>query len=55
MNDTTTIRNKIPIVSLGSVFSLVDILSVNNKQSKLLMESTKKTYDSIAVMLLDTI
>ena len=30
----TTVRaNKIPITPLGSVFSVVDVLSVNNRQS----------------------
>ena len=45
MNNTTTARNKIPIVPLGSVFSVVDVLSANNRHStnKLLVESVNKT------------
>ena len=45
MNNTTTVRNKILITSLESVFSVVDVLSTNNRQSInkiLLVESTNK-------------
>ena len=58
MNNTTTVRNKILITSLESVFSVVDVLSTNNRQSInkiLLVESTKTTYKSIANMLQDTL
>ena len=52
MNNTTTVRNKIPIVSLGSVFLVVDVLSVNNRQSinKILLMEYTETYKIIAIL-----
>ena len=34
VNNMTTVRNKIPITPLGSVFSVVGVLSANIRQSK---------------------
>ena len=45
MNNSTTVTNKIPITPLESVFSVVDVLSTNNRQSInkiLLVESINK-------------
>ena len=52
MNNTTTVRNKIPIVPLGSVFLVVDVLSVNNRQSinKILLMEYTETYKIIAIL-----
>ena len=58
MNNTTTVRNKIPIVPLRSMFSVADVLPTNNRKSinkLLLMESTNKPYKSIAITLQDTL
>ena len=58
MNNMTTVRNKILIAPLGSVFSVADALPTYNRKSinkLLLMESTNKTYKSIAIMPQDTL